>query len=402
MDWIKEFKKSVEYARWHIADSAIFAYNTNIDAVKYLKGKDVVRIKLPFNSLIKKCMQRGEQKEIQISKRELNFLMNKLEYDSLKIGGQAGNMANAASFLGVDCFVHTNNKSKDQLSLFEKPENTLIAYNSDFKSPKEIDGSGDAVVHYVIEFKKGDKIDGKEIPASNRFIASFNPQNSEMEIDDAFKQNILKKIIMIDKVLISGFHNLTEKSGYETKIKKIEAQLLEWKILNPDLKIHLEFGEFQSNSVLKFVLREILPICNSAGFNESELDGVIESSKMRFGNIIEACEWVCAITGRAIFHCKDYSFALSKGREGKLYQLLFASLLAAYKAASGEHATFRDLSNFVHSGVRINKNGLREVENLSKIKTKFNIHFAPALLVEEPKSTVGIGDCFTAGYFLVD
>jgi ADP-dependent phosphofructokinase/glucokinase len=401
MDWVKEYRKSVEYARWHITDSAIFAYNTNIDAVKHLKGKDVGKIKLPFNSSIKKSMQNGEQKEIGISKKELEFLVSKLGYDSLRMGGQAGNMANAASYLGVNCFVNVSKKTKEQLALFEKPRNVFIAHNSDFKNPDKVAEAGKAPTHYVIEFKKGEKIDGRKIPNSNRFIASFNP-NSEIEVEDEFRQSIPKRVMMIDKALISGFHNLNERSDYKKKIKKVEAQLWDWKMINPHLKIHLEFGEFQSKSVLKFVLKELLPVCNSAGFNEIELDEIMDVSRMKFKNIVDACERICAITGRVAFHCENYSFTLSVGRESKLYQLLFASLLAAHKVAKDKHATFKELLEFAHSRIRINESGLKEIEKLSKMKTKFSAHFAPALLVEEPKTTVGAGDCFTAGYFLVD
>lgn len=401
MEWIKEYRKSIEYARWHIADSAIFAYNTNIDAVKHLKGSEIERIKLPFKPLIKTSMEKGEQKEIDISRKELDFLMNKLSYDSLRMGGQAGNMANAASYLGVNCFVNVNKKTSEQLALFERPPNVFIAHDSDFKNPDAIAEAGEAPMHYVIEFKKGDRVGGRRIPNSNRFIASFNP-SSEIEVDDGFRRSILKRIIMIDRALISGFHSLNERRDYKEKIKRVETQLRDWKLLNPDLRIHLELGEFQSKNVLKFVMSEILPVCNSVGFNESELNEMMDVTKMKPNNIVDACERICAITGRVAFHCKDYSFTLCVGREAKLYQLLFASLLAAHKVAKDKHATFNELLEFAHSRIRVNEDGLKEIEKLSKIKTRFNAHFAPALLVDEPETTVGAGDCFAAGYFLTE
>jgi len=393
MEWKSSYRNALLYAERNIAGNALFAYNVNIDAVKHLRGGERFPKRIP--SLLKESVRNGEQSEVMIDEKTLNLLIGG-GYDELRMGGQAGNMSNVASSLGVRCYTHVPSKCMEQMSLFEHPENILIADGS-FKNPRQVHRKCDVPVHFVMEFRKGFKFHNVKAPASNRLIASFNPPCAVLEIDDEFRRLIPGVIRKIDKAVIAGFHNPTIGRDYAARIENVRKHLEEMKGINRNLKIHVELGDFQHLQVLREVTRRILPICDSVGFNEDELEQMKKVLKMKCSTW-EACDRICDMFCTAVFHCNSFSFSVEK-KEGCPDPLLFGSLLAAHRAATGRDASFKELERF-SKRIVVNREGAKQHERFGKIEFRNNAYFAPSLDIGEPKMTVGLGDCFTAGYFL--
>lgn len=394
MDWESSYRDALAYAKTNIVATALFAYNVNMDAVKYLKGGE--RFPKGIAKILRNCVKNGREREVKIDKRTLQALMKKVGYDEMRIGGQAGNMSNVSASLGVLCYVHVPSKCKEQMELFEHPENILVADGS-FKTPQKVNRECDVPIHFVMEFGKGYKFQRAEAPISNRLIASFNPPCAVLEIDDEFRRLVPRIIDTVNRAVISGFHNPTIGADFKERIKKVKMQMQELKRINHSLKIHVELGDFQHLQVLKEVVHTILPLCDSVGFNENELEQIKEVSGIK-GDVWKSCDIICDRFCGAVFHRPQFSLFVSKESNGES-PLLFGSLLAAYRAEKGRNASFKDLEEFIQK-IRVNSDGMREYEEFRKIKFRNNAYFAPALDVGEPKMTVGLGDCFTAGYFL--
>ena len=131
------------------------------------------------------------------------------------MGGQGGIVANVLAVTGVNkVYAHANSLPKLQAEQFLKLDN-LLSFDVDGteKPAHQIDRQTDIpLIHWIIEFDKGDSltIDGQTFvcPKSNRFIATYDPLNLHLVMDDNFiKTTTARKM---DYVVLSGFHALTE------------------------------------------------------------------------------------------------------------------------------------------------------------------------------------------------
>ncbi|MEM3555451.1 MAG: ADP-dependent glucokinase/phosphofructokinase [Candidatus Micrarchaeia archaeon] len=392
MEWVDLYARALEHARKGIAKNAMFAYNVNVDVVKHLTNETPPK---QISRVLLTCVKEGKQREIQTSKKTIKTLIKKLGFDEERMGGQAGNMANAASMLGVRSYVHVLLKDRKQMKLFEKPENIFVARNC-FKTADRVSVSCEVPIHLVLEFKKGYRLGRFVAPSSNRLILSWNPRNSVMKIDEEFARCSKEIIKKLNHVFISGFHNLTLKDRFKHRIEEVANQLEEWRRINRKIKIHVELGNFQSSKILREVASNILPLSSSVGFDEYELKQLKQALRIN-RNLLEACDELCERFNSIVFHSPSFSFDVGKpSQEG----LLFGSLLAAYKAATGRNASFAELERFLKEA-KVNRKGVKKYQEFKKTKFKNDASFAPALLIPQPKITVGLGDCFSVGYFLL-
>ncbi|MEW6070240.1 MAG: ADP-dependent glucokinase/phosphofructokinase [Candidatus Thermoplasmatota archaeon] len=387
---MQKYKSCIEYVRNNLVHAVILGFNTNIDIIKKVRGYELEKISsYPELQSLRECVRKGRQKEIFVSKSTIDFLTKKLGYDLIRIGGQAGNMANDAVKLGIDVYLHLANKCIDIIKLLD--QNIFVATKNKFVQAREFKGSkATPNVHYILEFEKGDIFENRKIPYSNRFIATYDYENSKMLLDRNFITNVPKVVKSVDKAIIAGFHLLNE--SYVSKILKIKDLFLKWKRLNRKLFIHLEMGEFQSALVLQYVMKYILPVVDSVGFNE------IEFEQMRYSNetLIDFCAKLLRITHQLIYHTREFSICAGKGDERQmLNSLLFASLATCYKAKHGYMPSFDELSKFVPN--KPNKKGVKLQKNIADWKKSLsaNVVAVPSFTVEKPKYVVGLGDCFT-------
>jgi ADP-dependent phosphofructokinase/glucokinase len=336
-------------------------------------------------------METGTQKEVAVGEKVLGFLMDRLGVDEYRIGGQVGNMARDAARLGVVAFAHVAKKCKKQMELLDQ-EGIRVAGPEGFASPAEITEDCTPAVHYVMEFKKGDTIRGKKIPASNRFIASYDPETFSLELDPLFMAALETEISDIEKAVVSGFHLVKEE--YASRVREVGKAIERWKERNPDLFLHLEMAEFQSRKVLEETLEHILPKVDSVGANEIELammTGIEDRD--------EALAYLVRKVPMVLYHSSGYSACISDSPKEEMRRALqFAALVGAYKAAHGRGPTMAELE--AYRPERPSKEGIKAKKELEAVDFGKNIVVVPSLLVEHPKSLVGVGDCFTVCFVL--
>ena len=287
-------------------------YNVNIDSVYRVSGAEVSelletfemteileKIENPPGKILSEsdfvaglayCMKNGCGAEWLVFERSVfEFLKNRyFEKSIVRMGGNAGIMANALSQLGAFRVIpNVAVPSKTQLSLFSKkaiyfPDaSTQRKENSGAESEEDLDivFSKQDPIHFVFDFSKGDTFSlyGTEIraPRENRFIATCDHLNFRLFVNPAFEKYALEHACEIDGALISGFHLLLESysdgSSYKTILENTLCQLRLWKAENDKLRVHLEFGHFASKEIASSVFLEFATISDSIGMNEDEL-----------------------------------------------------------------------------------------------------------------------------------
>ncbi|WP_440947402.1 ADP-dependent glucokinase/phosphofructokinase [Methanosarcina sp. T3] len=338
-------------------------YNVNIDSVYRISGAEISellntferteileKIENPPGKILSKsdfaaglvyCMKNGCGAEWLVFKQSVfEFLKNRyFEKSLVRMGGNAGIMANALSELGASRVIpNVAVPSRTQLSLFSKkavyfPDVSLQAKEkSGTKSGKnpDVPFSNQDPIHFVFDFSEGETFSlyGKEIrvPRENRFIATCDQLNFKLFVNPAFGTYALQHACEIDGVLISGFHLLLETypddSTYREVLENSFAQLKAWRARNDKFRVHLEFGHFGSKEIANSVFLKFAGISNSIGMNEDELamlrnlhgipaEGIL---RMEAGAVGEAaCELASRHgIGKIFIHTREFFLAVFK------------------------------------------------------------------------------------------
>lgn len=287
-------------------------YNVNIDSVYRVSGSEISelldtleaaeildKIENPSGKIVSisdfvagliYCMKNGFGAEWLVFEQSVfNFIKSRYFGKSLvRMGGNAGIMANALSQLGVSRVIpNVAVPSKTQLSLFSKktiyfPETFAQLEKNAGTAPEKNKGAtskSQEPIHFVFDFSEGEifSLYGTEVrvPRENRFIATCDHLNLRLFVNPAFEQYALQHACEIDGVLISGFHLLLENypdgSTYKTILDDTFSQLRSWKAVNDKLQIHLEFGHFASKEIANSVFQKFANLSDSFGMNEDEL-----------------------------------------------------------------------------------------------------------------------------------
>ncbi|MBR2299786.1 MAG: ADP-dependent glucokinase/phosphofructokinase [Alphaproteobacteria bacterium] len=425
-------------------------FNANIDAIYKMTGKklaelikkvglslgDVENIErcriLDEKDFVKgvfKSFSRGIAEEWICENKEVyDWLQKEIGYDKLQIGGQGGIMANVLSSVGVKkVFAHANSLPKLQAEQFAKCDHLLsFDENGNVKPAYQIDRKKDLpLIHWIIEFSRGDtvEVDGKKFktPKANRFIATYDPLNLKLVLDENFMEKIKKE--KLDFVVLSGFHALLAKSGGEALIDKAAERIKEWKQKAPDTLFHLEIASTQDMLIRKAIALKLVPLADSIGINERETIDLLQvldckslakrcNEQTTAENLLKGISKIKEKTGvkRVQLHMfglyltlqdKDFCITPQENFKG----MLTAAVVAASKAKTGEV----DEKNVKAIPYDVSDVGLIELDSLSvalgqpdlalngmgRYKS-WDLIAVPTILIENPITLVGMGDTISS------
>ncbi len=447
MDWDALYSSAFEGVRGRIGrvGRVLLAYNTNIDAINYLDGKDLeARIEkagkeevlchsdeLPGRiesvpqllGSILWSVKRGKAAELFVEDCPTRFYMKRWGWDELRMGGQVGIMANLlGGVYSVPVIAHVPQLSRLQASLFKdgpiyvpKLEGGKIK----LVHPRSFGGDEESCIHYIYEFPRGFRVFDFQAPRENRFIGAADDYNTTLFIRDEFRENFEGIAESASLAVVSGLQALT-KENYRGPFEIIEEHL---EVLNElGIPVHLEFAFTPDETVRKTILN-LLGEFWSVGLNEVELASIMEvmgekglAEKLLAHDpvdsiaVTEAMLKLAEKTGvrRIHFHTYGYYLALTDYR-GEFVRdaLLFAALAAAAKAKLGDINSIDDVVKAMDVPVNEKaepveealskeydmKNGVAELEG-------YQLAFVPTKIVVKPKSTVGIGDTISSSAFV--
>jgi len=323
---------------------AIFAFNANIDHHCFPTEEELKQIgdfAPTLASQIDECFAYGVQREVSIDIKTCNFLLSETKGARKIVGGQAGNAAQLASALGVECFLHSNYASENLLRLFTHPKKVMMATEMGFAPANTIQNEKSDAHHFVFE----------NAETRTRFIASYDPQ--PLHPDSLFCEKIRIELPSISHAFVSGFHLLPTIG----RMGKFLKELRTWKEITPSLRIFCELGEFQKPDVRDMFLEE-LHLFDMVGLNDTELSS--------FGVGLDE---FAQKANSVLFHSQNAQEVLPKEKTGDA-ALSFARKCASFRAEHGRCATLSEIDIY------------------------------GANFVEKPVETVGLGDTLSCAYFL--
>lgn len=425
-------------------------FNANIDAIYKMSGQNLLALIKKYSLSLKdlqniehcsilsetdfikgvfKSFTLGAAEEwICENKKIYEWLKEEIGYDYLQIGGQGGIMANVLATVGVQkVFAHTNSLPKLQAEQFAKLDNLLsFDEKGEIKPAYQIDRKNDLpLIHWIIEFKRGDTIelDGQKFkcPKANRFIATYDPLNLKLVLDENFMQNV--KSEPLDFVVLSGFHAALAKSRGEILIKNVAERIKDWKASAPNTIFHLEVASTQDLLIRKAIVQKLISIVDSIGINDRETIDLLEAidEKALFKrcreqttaeNLLKSLCKIKEKTGikRIQLHMfglyltlQDKDFTLSP--QDNLKGMITASVVAAAKAQTGSV----DKKSIKEVNLDISDVGMIELESLSLALGQpdlattglgryrsWDLIAVPTILIENPLTLVGMGDTISS------
>ncbi len=427
------------------AGRVLLAYNTNIDAIKYMNSRDleeriekagkeeVLRYSEELPEKITSVQQllgsilwsvkRGKAAELFVESCPVRFYMKRWGWDELRMGGQVGIMANLlGGVYGVPVIAHIPQISRLQAGLFKdgpiyvpKIENGQLR----LVHPKEFNADEESCIHFIYEFPRGFTVFDFEAPRENRFIGAADDYNTTLFIRDEFRESFEEIAGSANLAVVSGLQALT-KDNYREPFETIRGHL---EVLNDrNVPAHLEFAFTPDETVRKAIL-DLLGNFWSVGLNEVELASIMEvigekrlAEKLLANDpvdpiaVTEAMLKLAERTGvkRIHFHTYGYYLALTDYK-GEFVRdaLLFAALAAAAKAKLGDINSIGDVVKAMDVPVNEKVKPVEEVlareygmeKGLTEVDG-YQLAFVPTKIVEKPKSTVGIGDTISSSAFV--
>jgi len=426
----------------------LLGYNTNVDAIKYLDKDDLEKriteigkekvfevIENPpekISSLedlfggILRSIKLGKAMEWFVDSEEVREYLRKWGWNELRIGGQAGIMANLlGGVYRIPTIVHVPQNPKLQAELFvDGPIYVPIFEGNELKlvHPKEAVSNEEELIHYIYEFLRGFQVFEIQAPRENRFIANADDYNARVYMRREFREGFEEIAAKVELAIISGLQVLKEYypdgTTYRDVLDKVESHLNTLNRYN--VKSHFEFAYTASRRVREELI-ELLPKFTSVGLNEVELASIIdiigdeelarEVLEGHVFSVIDAMNILMDETGieRIHFHTYGYYLALTQYRGEEVRDaLLFASLAAAAKAMKGNLEKIEQIRDAL--SVPTNERAIILEEELEKEFTEFEnglidmvdrqLAFVPTKIVASPKSTVGIGDTISSSAFV--
>jgi len=461
--WLQHYKTApAQLEKMGAVKGLVSAFNANVDAVIKVNGKFIEKIiednQLDLAKIIDKgdnciqinedairgflqCFQAGKAEEWLIEdKAVFNWLNETIGYDKLQMGGQGGIVANVMAVCGVDSvYVHCASSPKEQSQLFLDLDNLLtVDEKGEVAQASKVDRKNDLpLIHWIIEFNKGDTItlEGNvyTCPKANRFIATYDPLNFKLHIDEHYSNKMSQSDINPEYIILSGYQMLHEtlKDGSKgaDKIDASKAMIQEWRKSCPDNLLHLEVASTQDKVVRKHLIDSLVENVDSLGFNERELIDILEvigeeelalkceaniNAENMFEGMLKIYEYTrCPRLQLHMFGLyltiqkKGFKVSPMQNRDG----MQLAATIAAAKAGTGAINT-KDVLLWAQ-GHHVSDVGLNELSKLQNlVSAKFGenslletgifenelieVVAVPTILIEKPVTLVGMGDTISS------
>ncbi|ASJ11039.1 6-phosphofructokinase [Thermococcus sp. P6] len=432
------------------------AYNTNVDAITFLKGEivqglidefgaDAVRKRiedypreinepLDFVARLVHALKTGKPMAVPLVNEELHeWFDSHFRYDVERMGGQAGIIANLLANLNLNrVVVYTPHLAKKQAEMFVDRPNLLYPVVEDgrlaFKHPRRAYREGDPVkVNRIFEFRAGTTFrlgnERIEVPFSGRFIVSSRFESIRIYTDPELKPFLPEIGLQVDGAILSGYQGikLRYSDGKDANhyLREAKRDILLLK-REKDVKVHLEFASIQNRELRKKVIYNLFPLVDSVGMDEAEIAHVLNAlgySKLAdriftynhiqdtiLGGKILVDEMNLEVLQiHTIYYIAYITHSDNPLSEAELRSSLeLATTLAASRASLGEINSPEDIK----AGMKVpyNEHGefvkLRFEEAKRKLRTReYKVVIIPTRLVKNPVSTVGLGDTISAGAF---
>jgi len=358
----------------------------------------------------------------------------------MQMGGQGGIVANVMAVCGVDpVYVHTASSPKEQSKLFlDLPNLKNVDENGKIRKAHDISRNNDIpLIHWIIEFDKGDtiNINNKTIncPKANRFIATYDPLNFKLHIDEAFNEKMSGVSTEYEYIILSGYQMLQNQlPGGDSGIERIEESkkiVQQWRENNSQHILHFEIASTQDKTIRKHLINSLAKEVDSLGFNERELIDILEVTGET--ELAEQCEENTSSSNLFMAMLKVFSYTTCPRIQLHMFGLYITIQKRGYKVSPIQNRKGMQLAANIAASKAgtgsidskdvllwskdqfVSEIGLKELKSLSEtVEEEFGINnifeegifvndeieiiAVPTIIIENPVTLVGMGDTISS------
>jgi ADP-dependent phosphofructokinase/glucokinase len=428
-----------------IAEYPIFlAHNANVDALVHVDD-DVERVLEPpaeswpesidspeaLSTAITQTMARGDGDLLATTAEFDAWLAERLAPDEQRLGGQAAIMADLVSLLDGDPILWTYLLSETQRAQFTRPEAiqfpVVVGDSLDFVPLDEAPTTERTKRNWIFEFSAGDRLFETTATADTRFIAATRPDRFNLETGlDPVVEQLGERV---ECALVSGYQSLKrlydDGSSFDEHVQRGAAFLRD--LAAEGVTIQLEYGVTHKRDLRRALIEHVLPEIHAVGMDSRELELLCEDLQYAGGRpgpaIVAQYRTLCDLLPRLDVDCikvhtTDYFLAVMDESEYVDPEYVaegwdMAAIVAASKATEGVIDEPSDLETGI--AVDFADPGLASIATLGShlgiedagpalatIHDGYGVAAHANRVVEDPVSTVGLGDSIAVTNFLLE
>lgn len=318
------------------------------------------------------------------------------------LGGTGAQGAAALASFGFPVLVHLSDRSPDVLRILTEASSETV--EGERRIPvSELQEKSQNIIHMILQYNAGDQVcfNGKSclLPRSNRLIIVADEYHGRIPVHADFFSYCVDHVEDMSSLLLSGLDAISDEAILNQRLEDLSHYCRALKVQKPDLPIYFEAAHYYSEKSFLRTLKKLLPLVDVFGLNEDEfaslnqgvpfelsiLPGQLENLRRRL-----AVPAIC-------FHTQYFSaFALERAADPALEEaLMMGQAFSGSKAAFDRYASAEDCRRYAR--LPLSREGLEQIRSIKTDQKNGHFLAIPAKDIGNPKTTIGLGDCFAAG-----
>lgn len=324
------------------------------------------------------------------------------------LGGTCAQGAAALACAGLPIVAQISDRSRPVCEFLNYPEISMISQEGKPVPVMEVTSGQEPVKHFILQYNKGDIIrignTDHVIPVSNRLIMDYDDMHKTLPVDPAFLAYMEAHAKDIPSYNISGFNAIVSLEVLKQTAKDMTAHYRRVKETNPDCVLYLESAHYLSPESRHLVYHSFAPYLDVLGMNEEELSdlAITAGHPLIWQNLpsllstLERIHETYPAKGLVV-HSKDYAVYYGWQPQGIDMEaaLCLGNLLSGTRARIGRYGTFADFEETLH--LPLSPVGLAFAKGMPKEHKGRSVFIVPSRYMENPATTIGLGDTFVAG-----
>lgn len=328
---------------------------------------------------------------------------------SYGMGGTAVQAALALNSVGCPSVVHLTDDSKEVCDILNTPQVYTVSQDGRLVHTDEIRQTNEQEPHFIIQFKKGDKIclgaQEMVIPCSNRLIITKITVNEFVPFSKPYFRWIEQNASLVSSNVLSSFNALLNPELLKERLNFTKEHVAAYRVGNPEGIVFFEDAHFHSIDVKKLCLETIGASVDILSMNEEELNHTLNhmyQEGVDVEDIISSVEGAKSIRRMfgvrkgVVIHTKDYSMYVGEPLKADIERgLIYGNLLATAKANNGWYGTKEQVKEVLEFG--FGERGMKNYQTVRESKYAEETVLVPSKYMDKPKFTIGLGDSFVGG-----
>lgn len=325
------------------------------------------------------------------------------------MGGTAMQAAMALDSVGCPSIVHLTDDSREVCDILDTPGVYTVSQDGRLVHTDEISQTHEQEPHFIIQFKKGDKIRlGDQelvIPCSNRLILTKITVNEYVPFSESYFQWIERNARKVSSNVMSSFNGLLDLDLLKERLRFAKQHADAYRKNNPEGIVFFEDAHFHSIDVKKLCLKTLCPCVDIVSMNEEELNHTLNdiyNIKVDIDDIFSCIEGARTIRSMlgvrkgVIIHTKDYSMYVGEPLKADIERgLIYGNMLATAKADNGWYGTREQVKKVLEFD--FSERGMKNYQMLKESRHAHEAVLVPSKYIDMPRFTIGLGDSFVGG-----